>query len=332
MIWLVLSFGFTFLSSLVLINRAPAWGFVDLPEERKVHTVPTPRTGGIAMVCGSLATFALYLGTNHSWPPLPWQTTAAGIGFTVLGILDDRYAFPPRDKLRWFVMLGLVAAWPWAFRGPAGSPYVVHLGSWMLQAPRWVAYPVLALWFVSVPNAVNIEDAINGYMGGFTLILLVVAGLSGVSVVIPAGALAGFLLLNWPKAKHFLGDTGSFGCGFLLAEVLLRAGGNQTPLLALVLTAPISLDVGMGIVRRIRLNMSLFEADRATCPHHLVHLCNQSHFSATLILWANTALIAFLSFKSTPFVLVYLALFASALVVLNREPLFRANRHRPEMT
>jgi UDP-N-acetylmuramyl pentapeptide phosphotransferase/UDP-N-acetylglucosamine-1-phosphate transferase len=281
------------------------------------------------MVLGTLATFAVYLATGHPWPPLPWQTIAAGTGFMTLGILDDRYGFHPRGKFRWFIVLGLLAAWPWAFHGPAGSPYIIHLGNWVLQAPRWLAYPILAVWFVSVPNAVNIEDAINGYMGGFTLLVLAVAALLGVNVMIPVGALTAFIILNWPKAKHFLGDAGSFGCGFVIADALLQAGGNQRPLLALMITAPISMDVCMGIIRRIRLKMSLFEADRSTCPHHLVTLCGQSHGLATLILWANAAMIGFLAFYSQVFAAAYLALFALALVWLNRAALFNGASRRP---
>ena len=326
MIWLAISFIFTFLSSLLLINRAAVWGFLDVPEERKVHAVPTPRTGGIAMACGTLATFAVYLVAGHHWPPLPWQTIAAGTGFMSIGILDDRYGFHPRRKFLWFAVFSLLAAWPWAFSSPGNALYPIHLGAWAVQAPRWAAYPVLALWFLAVPNAVNIEDAINGYMGGFTLIILLVSTSLGVNVLIPIGALAAFLLLNWPKAKHFLGDAGSFGCGFVIAETLLRAGGNQKPLLALFLTAPISMDVCMGIVRRTRLKMSLFEADRSTCPHHMVNLCNQSHGLATLILWANTTLIAFLAFHPSIFEVGYLTLFALGLVVLNRAPLFAPSK------
>ena len=317
MIWLVLSFGFTLLSSLILIKSAARLGLVDVPEERKVHAIPTPRTGGIAMVWGTLITFAVYLATGHPWPPLPWQTIAAGTGFMIIGILDDRYSFHPRGKLGWFILLGFLAAWPWAFHGPVGSPYLVYFGGWVLHAPRWLTYPFLAAWFVAVPNAVNIEDAINGYMGGFTLIMLAAAALLGVNVMIPVGALASFLLLNWPKAKHFLGDAGSFGCGFVIADALLRAGGNKRPLLALVLTAPISFDVFMGIIRRIRLKMSLFEADRSTCPHHVVRLCGQSHGWASLILWANASTIAFLAFQPMVYEMIYLALFSLVLVLFN---------------
>jgi UDP-N-acetylmuramyl pentapeptide phosphotransferase/UDP-N-acetylglucosamine-1-phosphate transferase len=275
------------------------------------------------MVLGTLATFAVYLASGHPWPPLPWETIAAGTGFITLGILDDRYGFHPRGKFRWFIALGLLAAWPWAFHGPAGSPYIIHLGNGVLQAPRWLAYPILSVWFVSVPNAVNIEDAINGYMGGFTLIVLAVAAILGVNVMIPVGALAAFIILNWPKAKHFLGDAGSFGCGFVIAEALLRAGANQRPLLALMITAPISMDVCIGIIRRVRLGMSLFEADRSTFPHHLVNLCGQSHLWASLILWTNAAVIAGLACRSAIMVCAYLVLFAGVLGFINRLPLFR---------
>jgi len=78
----------------------------------------------------------------------------------------------------------------------------------------------------------------------------------------------------------------------------------------------------MGIIRRIRLKMSLFEADRSTCPHHLVTLCGQSHGLATLILWANAAVIGSLALYSPAFAVGYLALFALTLVWLNRAYLF----------
>jgi UDP-GlcNAc:undecaprenyl-phosphate GlcNAc-1-phosphate transferase len=320
MIWLAIAFGFTFLAGLVLIAQASRWGFVDLPEERKVHLVPTPRTGGLAMICGTSATFALYLGLGHPWAPIPWQTIGAAFGFLALGALDDRYGFHPRRKLLWFALLALLAAWPWAFGGPAGSPYLIHLGGWMLQAPRWVAYPVLAIWFLAVPNAVNIEDAINGYMGGFTLILLAFTAARGVQVQMVMGALLGFLILNWPRAKHFMGDAGSFGCGFFIAEAILRAGGDRHPGLALTLTAPIALDVLMGVIRRRRRGQSLFVADRLTLPHHLLNLTGTAT-RATPILWGVTLLFG-LSVGQPWRLGIMVVAFVLILITCNRQFLF----------
>lgn len=325
MTWFYFSFFLAILSSRLLISRAERWGFMDIPEDRKVHVSPTPRTGGLAMVVSSMATVFLWLvfTAPHGIPP--WQTLVAGSGFILLGTLDDRFGFHPRRKFLWFSVFAAIAAWPWAFSGP-GTFLPVDLGGLNLQVHRLLAYPLIAFWFLAVPNAVNIEDAINGYMGGFTLILMAASALSGVQVAIPMGALAAFLFFNWPRAKHFLGDAGSFGCGFMIAEVLLRAGGNHRPLFALLLTAPISIDVLMGIVRRRRLKMSLFEADRSTFPHHVMNLCGQSHLRATPILWANTLVFTILAFNPGVLAFAYVILFAIALTALNRKSLFQSTR------
>jgi UDP-GlcNAc:undecaprenyl-phosphate GlcNAc-1-phosphate transferase len=169
---------------------------------------------------------------------------------------------------------------------------------------------------MAVPSAVNIEDAINGYMGGFTFLVLLGLALRGVDTRIALGALAGFLLFNWPKAKHFMGDAGSFGCGFFLAEALLRGGGLQHPGMALAMTAPISLDVAMGLIRRKRLGLTPFTADQATCPHHVLQLMGGNPLRATPILWLNAAGFVFLA--GQPWVVMFLAtLYAVALVWLN---------------
>ncbi len=306
----------------LLIRKAIAWGFIDVPDARKVHTLPTPRTGGLAMVLGGglvfgLATFAGRL----PWPSLPWQTWVAGLGFVTVGALDDRYSFYPRQKVLVLLTLSALAAWPWVL------VLRVTNVSWIPQT--WVASPLvwmglstlLTFWFMAVPNAVNIEDAINGYMGGFTFIVLLALCFRGVDTHIALGALIGFLLLNWPRAKHFMGDAGSFGCGFLIAEAILRGGGLTNPLLALALTAPISMDVAMGLIRRKRLRMSPFTADRSTCPHHLLALTGGSPLLATPLLWLNTAGFVILA-KWPWWALGQAVLYAMTLVFLNRTSFF----------
>ena len=171
----------------------------------------------------------------------------------------------------------------------------------------------------------NIEDAINGYMGGFTLILMTFVLMRGGNTQLILGALTAFLLLNWPKAKHFMGDAGSLGCGFLLAESLLWRGGMEHPVQALIWTAPISMDVAMGIIRRKRLGMSLFEADRFTCPHHLLGRFNGSHAKATLVLWLILIVLLILS-KFPMASILWLLGYALLLVYLNARLLFRQTK------
>ena len=318
--WMLAFFG-TVAISFVLIRFAVPWGFLDLPDLRKVHTVPTPRTGGIAMAAGCLFSIGVAVAFGWMpWPALPWQTWAAGLGFILLGGLDDRHTFRPKSKF--WVMLGIsaMAAYPWS-RISSAAGFEIHFGASAFHLPPSACFTLLTVWFMAVPNAVNIEDAINGYMGGFTLIALAIARAMGLETGIFMGALAGFLVLNWPRAKHFMGDAGSFGCGFVIAESLLRTGGLARPGIALIITAPISLDVLMGMARRKRLGQSLFQDDRSTCPHHLFRLLGSASW-ATPLLWIN-ALAFYLNRSSHIRLAIQIACYLGMLIFLNRSDLFR---------
>lgn len=274
------------------------------------------------MVLGGTLVFLLFSAPGRiPFPGLPWQTWVAGLSFITVGTLDDRYSFHPRQKFLVLLSISAMAAWPWVLTLKATSP------SWLPQA--LVGSPLslvptallITFWFMAVPNAVNIEDAINGYMGGFTFLLLFALYLRGVDTRIALGALAGFLLLNWPRAKHFMGDAGSFGCGFFIAEGILRGGGIEHPLMPLAFTAPISMDVAMGLIRRKKLGMSFFTADRATCPHHLLARFGGSHMKAALVLWLISS--GFVVLCPFPIAVLFFSLgFACVLVYLNANSLF----------
>jgi len=306
----------------LLLRKALTWGFMDHPDERKIHVLPTPRTGGLAMVLGAVLTFGVAVALQWiSCPILPWQTWVAGGGFILVGALDDRFSFHPRQKFLVLLALSALAAWPWTLLLRAGFIPGFHqacLAYPCLLAPAGL---VLTFWFMAVPNALNIEDAINGYMGGFTFLVLLGLALRGIDTRIALGALLGFLALNWPKAKHFMGDAGSFGCGFLVAEVILRGGGLTHPSMALAMTAPISMDVAMGLIRRKKLKMTFFTADRSTCPHHVLRLTGGSALLATPILWLNTALFVVLADRPH-WALGQAAVYTVLLVMLNRKSLF----------
>ncbi|MBL0313366.1 MAG: hypothetical protein IPP78_11790 [Holophagaceae bacterium] len=315
----ILTLAATVILGLLLVRLAVPLGFIDLPGDRKVHTLPTPRTGGLAMVGGGGLMFGLALALGWiPWPIIPWQTWLAGLGFITVGAADDRFSFHPRQKFLVLLALSVLATWPWVLVLRAtGVP-------WLPAA--WTASPLLlagaailiTFWFMAVPNAVNIEDAINGYMGGFTFLVLLGLAARGVDTRIALGALLGFLLLNWPKARQFMGDAGSFGCGFFLAEAILRGGGLAHPSMALFMTAPISLDVAMGLIRRKKLGMTIFTADRATCPHHLLALTGGNILLATSLLWLNAAGFVFLA--NRPWLaLGQTVLYVLLLVILNRK-------------
>jgi UDP-GlcNAc:undecaprenyl-phosphate GlcNAc-1-phosphate transferase len=312
-------------ASLVFIHQALAWGFIDRPDPRKVHTLPTPRTGGLSMLAGGLLALGVLVATKaFQAPTIHWQTWVSAAGFALCGAMDDRFSFQPKNKFFIFLAFSGLAAWHWI---PHFQPLGAHLLGYINPSlPGFLAFPLMALaltfWFMAVPNAVNIEDAINGYMGGYILIVLAFLSVHGQGAGIPIGCLAGFLLFNWPKARHFMGDAGSFGGGFLLAEAILRSLPTANPLPAIIITAPISLDVAMGILRRRRKKMSLFAPDRLTLPHHLHRVFKGSHVWPTLILWANAAVFALAAYR--PFFAVAAAIiYAGVLVCLNWDHLKR---------
>jgi len=273
---------------------------------------------------GSLTVFLGQYLHYFPLPVLPWETWAAGAGFLCLGALDDRCSFQPKYKFYVMLLLAALASLPWIATIHHSGP--MFLTSWVAMGPLAL---LLTFWFMAVPNAVNIEDAINGYMGGFTFIVLLTLQLKGLALGIPLGALAGFLVLNWPRARHFMGDTGSYVCGFFIAEALLRAGALYHPVLALALTAPISLDVAMGLVRRHRLGMRFMSPDRSTCPHHVLALAKGSPLLATPFLWSIAAGFA-LSSTHLAMAGVLALTYLGLLVYLNRDYLFHPNQ--PRMT
>jgi UDP-GlcNAc:undecaprenyl-phosphate GlcNAc-1-phosphate transferase len=321
----LIAFSFTLLAGLALIRYAHQLGFIDIPNDRKIHNCPIPRTGGIAILLGIGLTLLLI----RSFPAVRWQTLTAGAGVFTLGFLDDRQDLNPKFKLLVLCLFALMAAWPWVSGAPGTAERVQVFGQ-EREIPRWVATALLFGWFISVPNVMNIEDAINGYVSGFlALFVAATTVLHGQLAYTLLAALLGFLVLNWPKAQHFLGDAGSLSCGFILAECVLRAGGDKHPAMALICTAPMSLDVAVGFLRRLRLGQSLFHADRCTFPHRVLSRCGGSPTLACLILWANAGVCIVLA--SIPALAIpYLGGLLGVLIWMNRAPLFHRQNTLPD--
>lgn len=313
----LLSLSITIVASLLFIRMSATWGFIDLPDPRKVHTIPTPRTGGLAILVG--CALGLWIATLLKWMPwpiIPWQTSMAGLGFTTIGALDDRFSFHPRQKVLILLALSALAAWPWVLHikvvGVSWLPQVLTNSTLFVC----VASIILVLWFMAVPNAVNIQDAINGYMGGYLFIVMAAVYARGLDTSIALGSLVGFLSFNWPRARHFMGDAGSFGFGFLLAEILLRCDGLDNPIMPLVFTAPISFDVAMGLIRRRALRMSFFDADCRTFPHQILRSFHGRTELAAPFLWLNATVLILLS-TTTIGLILYLLFFTGLLLYFN---------------
>jgi UDP-N-acetylmuramyl pentapeptide phosphotransferase/UDP-N-acetylglucosamine-1-phosphate transferase len=236
---------------------------LDPPDERRLHVVPTPRLGGVAVLAGAAAALAA-LG------PRPGAAVAWGaLAFFAVGLLDDlsrgRRGPPPLAKAALQVAAGGVAAglglrFEGVLSGEAGGTWP-SFGFGALQAPMTV------LWFVAVVNAVNFLDGSDAIVPATSVVVLsAAAGVSTGSVastaLAAAGAVLGFAAWNAPPARIFLGDGGSHLVGFLVAATACSGGGAPAvpwPLVGAALV-PAVVDVAMALAHKARTGIPLSQA------------------------------------------------------------------------
>lgn len=190
---------------------------LDRPNERSSHTMPTPRGLGLGLIPVVIAGWAA-LAASTSLRAEVWSVCVGATVLAVVAWVDDVRGLPAGPRL-------LIQA------------AAVGFGLWSVGAfPTWLPGPVAAiiggvLW-VGLINQVNFTDGIDGHLGAMGVSLGI--GLFAVGLLAPAvepigglalvvaGACAGFLPLNWHKAKAFMGDVGSVPLGFLIGWLLLR--------------------------------------------------------------------------------------------------------------
>ncbi|MEO7804458.1 MAG: MraY family glycosyltransferase [Actinomycetota bacterium] len=298
-------------------------GAVDIPDDRKVHAVPTPTLGGAAILAGVLAAlaaaagmkqFRTLFGSFFAWPLSEAAGIVAGaiIIFT-LGVIDDLKGMRAPVKLSGQLLAAGVVFLSGVrlqyFRFPVGGVGALSMGT-DLSAIATI------LWIVVVVNAVNLMDGLDGLAAGITAIAagaffvysyqLSLQGLAApeptaqlISIIL-VGACIGFLRYNFNPARIFMGDSGAMTIGFLLATATVAGVGRTAvsgddqaasvlfylPLVIplIVLAIPI-LDTVLAIVRRARRGQHVFHADRQHLHHRLLEI-GHGHRQAVLIMYA----------------------------------------------
>lgn len=207
----IIAFALCLALGLVGIRVAPFLGLLDIPGGRRQHNGLVPKVGGLALVISLLL---LSLRHDYRLPFTPLELTIVA-SMAILGFLDDRIEL----RARWKAILGLLFAVILA-AGATHSlahnlvPYTV-LGVLLPPAP-WIAFILLLLLFWCIPQAFNLIDGSNGLATGYGLVVLGSLWGSGSHHPALVGALLACLLLNWPKARLFLGDCGSLSIGLML--------------------------------------------------------------------------------------------------------------------
>ena len=235
---------------------------------QKVHTSPTTRVGGIAIVVGVLAAALAGAYRQHS---LLWPLLLASIPAFAFGLMEDlTKRVSVQARLVATMACGVLG---WAITGLSITGVNVPVLDWFLGITI-VSVAFTAFAVGGIANAINIIDGFNGLAAGTTVIILVsfalVANRFGDTELVYAclvlvAAVLGFGVVNWPFGKIFLGDGGAYFVGFSVAwlAVLMLARHSQISAWApmMVCAYPV-LEVGYSILRRKRRKLSPGKPDR----------------------------------------------------------------------
>ena len=314
----------TFIATPLTVRLALRRGWVVAPDERRVHQVPTPHVGGIAMFLGFVVALALAWRMGRFSPIFnnnsePMGVLLAALVIFATGLVDDVREISSPAKVTGTVIAGLFLVWfgvtMFYFRVPFVDVFVL--------SDDWVPL-ITILWLIGMSQAINLIDGLDGLAAGIvaiaaasfflysrrldTLGVLAQPNIGPLIAIIALGVCLGFLPHNFNNAKIFMGDSGALFLGLLMAVSTSVVGGRADPnsqaylpgqtyfflaplfIPLFILGVPI-LDMIFAIVRRTVGRQGLATADKGHLHHRLVDLGHGQRRSV-LILWLWTALLS----------------------------------------
>jgi len=250
-------------------------------QHHHTHTGVIPRIGGLGIVLGFAATYLLtffYLDDRDNQSLIHYSIFAGAVGAFLLGFVDDLRPLGAKVKLLAQIVLALLAHNAGLAIETIGIPFtdlVLQLGVFSVF--------ITVGWIVALMNLINLIDGLDGLAGGIGLMLmcllafLAYEGGIAFSMILSlgmVGAILGFLFHNFPPAKVYMGDSGAYLIGYVIASISLLNSEKGTVLAALIapvlaLALPIS-DVAFAILRRGLKGLPLFRPDRGHIHHRLV--------------------------------------------------------------
>lgn len=221
-----------------LRKLALRFGILDDPGPRKVHTDAVPYLGGLAML-GGVAAAMLWLQPQR-WSVLAMLTLVAAIG-----LVDDIQYLPV-----WVKLVGEAAV--------AGAAVVLGF-TWHVSDSAGLNAGFSMLWMIGLTNSFNLLDNMDGLASTVAaLALIAIAALAPQSALLAAplaAAAIGFVFVNRPPAKMYMGDAGSLMLGFGVALCTINAANGTRGLhSAVLLILPVAVavfDTSLVIVSRL---------------------------------------------------------------------------------
>lgn len=250
----------TVLLTFILLRSSAARKIQDIPNERSLHQSPIPRIGGVALMIGMLAGWAILQRA------LPWWVALPVLSLFMVSIVDDIRGLSVRYRL----LVHMVAA----------GMLVFGTGIFAQSLVMGIAVLLLVVWMI---NLYNFMDGSDGLAGGMALIgfsIYGIAAIQGNDVPFAllnfsiAGAALGFLIFNFYPAKVFMGDAGSIPLGFLAAA--MGVWGWQINLwptwFPVLVFSPFVLDATVTLCKRGLRREKIWQAHREHYYQRLVQL------------------------------------------------------------
>jgi UDP-GlcNAc:undecaprenyl-phosphate GlcNAc-1-phosphate transferase len=326
-VFFVTSFVVSWVVSTRITKRFEAAGIVDLkslPDKR------IPTAGGTAIA----VSFLLVVGISTLFYPEGMHTTTktlvgllvASLMIAGLGFYDDVKGARPLIKLAVQVLAASILVYAGLAMEEVTNPFSFNMTGWGESFELGSSGNlILIAWIVVLTNAVNVIDGLDGLAAGICLISAVTmfaishifgeVTLAALSIVL-AGSIFGFIRLNLPPAKIYLGDTGSLFLGFVLAAIAVterRKGSVTITLLVPVLVAAVPvIDIIYAFFRRLINRKNPFKGDTLHIHHRLVAFgltpeqVNRMIFLLCVYLGINAGVLAFFSKETTIIVMLLL--------------------------
>ncbi|MHB8348382.1 MAG: MraY family glycosyltransferase [Acidiferrobacterales bacterium] len=257
-------------------NPASRLHILDHPNERSLHTRPTPRSGGVAIFSAIVVGMAGLAWRFPDLSRLPWIVSGMAL-IAVVSFVDDRRRLPVAARMLAHLLgAGVLLRGGYSLRDVAVAGLVLSL-------PGWLGIGISLLFVMWMVNLYNFMDGMDGFSGGMAMIgfggFAALGWMSGndlfcgTSVAIAAAA-AGFLAYNFPPARIFMGDVGSSTLGFLVAALSLWGvrDGIFSIWTAVLVFSPFVADATATLLRRLVRGEKVWQAHKTHYYQRLVQL------------------------------------------------------------
>lgn len=288
----VVALAVTLFATPIVIKMAHRFEAIDQPgDERRIHTTPTPRWGGLAIYLGVLVAWLVVYPMMHRFRDVVWVGPFSANSLWIMGLsgavvlfgmLDDKYQFRASWQALFLLGCGVLLAHP-------NFGNINIDGFTNIFTDKYVAFSQLnsvlltALFVFVVTKTVDLTDGIDGLTAGMcgiiacTMFFLALhqQPLIGVLTAAVIGACLGFLRYNYHPAKIFMGTGGSQFLGFFLAAISIQ--GVVKTAAAAAIIAPLLvfglplLDAFLVVIRRLLSRAPITQADKRHLHHTLLH-------------------------------------------------------------